>query len=110
MYWVDKCSTQNYPFSFCGAPGGIRRCFNVAVPSAWIKRENVRWRYGEGYFERELCVDRKVELFEIGRRYKELVARLDIERAYNYIEYVPYDVIEAAVDDDNIDDNVTYLI
>ena len=68
------------PLSFNEVPGRTRRCFNVIVPSAWITRESVRWRYGEGYFEREMYVDREIELFVIGRRYKELVERLGIER------------------------------
>ena len=96
----DRSSSCSLKFSVI--PGKARRCFNVAVPFAWISRESVRWRYGEKYFERELYVDRKIELFEIGTRYKELVERLDIERVDNYLAYLPcLETDVAAVDDDN---------
>ena len=50
-------------------------------------------------------------MFEISRNYKELVERLDIERADDYIEFLPYDVIGAAVNDNNVvnDEVITYL-
>ena len=65
----DVWSTNNCPLIFC-ASGRARWCSNKAVPSAWIKRESVRWRYDERYLERELCVDREIELFEISRSYR----------------------------------------
>ena len=36
-----------------------RRCFYVAVPSAWDDRESVKWHYDERYLERER--ERKIE-------------------------------------------------
>ena len=50
-----------------------------------------------------MCVDREIKLFKVGRRYKELVERLDVERAGNYIEYLPcVETGVAAVVDDKI--------
>ena len=68
-------------------------------PSAWVSRENVRWHYDGRYFEREMCVDG--EIFEISINYKELRGRVKRERD-DYIEFLPHDVIGAAVDDDNV--------
>ena len=100
---VDESSTNNCPWSFCGAPGRTRRCFNIAVPSACSDRERVKWG------ERELYGDGEIKLFEISRNYKELVERLDIERVDNYIEILPCVETDAAAVDDNVDDNITYL-
>ena len=77
--------SSNCPLNFNEVPGKARRCFNVAVSSAWISRESVKWRYDERYFERELCVDGEIKLFKVGRRYKELVARLGIELSLIHI-------------------------
>ena len=76
------------------------------VPFAWDSGKSVRWPYGERYFEREWYLDGEIELFKVGRNYKELVERLDVERAGNYIEYllgVESDISTVVYD------NVTYL-
>ena len=50
------------------------------MPSAWVSRENGKWHCDGRYFERELCVDGEIKLFEISRNYKELRERLERER------------------------------
>ena len=40
------------------------------VPSGWSERENVIGRWDERYLERELCVDREIELYQLKRNYK----------------------------------------
>ena len=47
-----------------------------------------------------MYVDREIELFVIGRRYKELVERLGIERINNYLAYIPCVEIDVAAVDD----------
>ena len=79
MYWVDKCSTNNYPLNFCVVPGGTKRCFNIAVPSTWSERDKVIWRYSERYLERELCIYEEIELFTLSRSYQELKERLELK-------------------------------
>ena len=64
----------------------------------------MRWRYDERYFERELYVDREIELFEISRSYKELIERLKLERV-NYMRYFPVVVdIDDYFDDPTVND------
>ena len=67
----------------------------------------MKWCYDERYFERELYFDRKIELFEVSRSYKELRQRLKSERVKDDIEYLPCDVTSAA-NDDKFDD-IEYL-
>ena len=76
VYLGDVWSTNNCPLSFNVIPGRTRKCFNVAVPSAWIKRESVRWCNDERYFERE----RMIEMFTLSRSYNELRERLGVEK------------------------------
>ena len=71
-------------------------------------RESVKWHYDERYFERELCFDRKIQLFEVSRSYKELRVRVKIERVDDYIEFLPGDVVSAARGDNNVDDLPVY--
>ena len=54
----------------------------------------------------------EIELFKVGRNYKELVERLGIERVENYIEILPcVEANIAAVDDDVVNDEfITYLV
>ena len=117
MFYEDRVSSRGYvedevssssPLIFCGVPGKARRCFNVVVPSAWDDGESMKWCYDERYFERELYFDRKIELFEVSRSYKELRERLKRERADDYIEYLPCDGISAA-NDVKVDENIIYL-
>ena len=91
MYWVDKCATNKCLLNFCVVPGGIRRCFNIAVPSAWSERDKVIWRYGERYLERELFIDEEIELFVLSRNYEELIERLEVEKIYN-MKCLPYEM------------------
>ena len=71
---VENDVFSNCSLSFCDVPGKARRCFYVVVPSAWNDSESVKWCYEERYFERELYLERerKIEVFEISRSYKEL--------------------------------------
>ena len=100
VYLGDVWSTNNCPLIFC-ASGGARWCSNkVVLPSAWDGRKRVKWHYDGRYFERELCVDGEIELFKVGRNYKELVERLGIERVENDVEILPcVEADIAAVDD-----------
>ena len=66
--------------NFCVVPGRTRRCFNIVVPSVWDGRENVIRRYCERYLERELFVDREIEIFTLSRSYKELKEKLKFEK------------------------------
>ena len=97
---LEDMRSSNCSLNFC----------DDLVPSAWDGRESVRWRYGERYFEREWYLDGEIELFKVGRNYKELVERLDVERVDNYLPYLPcVETDIAAVNEDNVDDSVTYL-
>ena len=104
VYLVDESSTNNCPWSFGGVPGRARRCFYVAVPSAWIERESVKWG-SEIDFERV----RVIELFKLKRGYRELVGMVDIERVDN-IEFLPCDMVSAARGDTNVDDLPVYKV
>ena len=107
MYLEDIWSANSCPLIF-GASD--RWCSNkVVVPPAYSERESVTWGYDEGYFERERYGDRKIELFVVGRSYTELKERVKRERDDDYTEFLPYDIIGTAVDDDN-DDFITYLV
>ena len=48
----------------------------------------MNWCYDERY------VDRKIETFKVSRRYKELIERLDVERAGNYNDIINNVVLE----------------
>ena len=115
MYWVEKWSTNNCFLNFCIVPGGIRKCFNVAVPSAWSERENVTWRWGERYLEKELCVDGEIQIFKSDRGYKELIERLGWEKI-NYMKCLPYEmktddyVDSTAVNEENLPDVVLEIV
>ena len=71
------------------------------MPSAWS--ENVKWDWESDYFETE----RVIEMFRLNRDYKELVGMLDIVRVDDF-EFLPCDVVSAAIDDDSVD-NIKYL-
>ena len=101
VYLGDMWSANGCPLNFCASD---RWCNNkVEVSPAYIKRESVTWCYGERYFERERYGDRKIELFEVGRNYKELIEKINNERV-DYIKGLPGEVISTAVVDEN-DDN-----
>ena len=89
------------PLIFCASDRWCRS--KVVVSPAYIERESVTWYYDEGYFERERYGDRKIELFEVGRNYKELIEKINNERV-DYIKGLPCEVISTAVVDKN-DDN-----
>ena len=61
--------------------------FYELVPSVWDDRETVIWCYGERCLERELCVEREIEIFKVNRNYGEFVERLRVEMVYNYNEF-----------------------
>ena len=88
VYWVEKCSTNNCFLNFFVVPGESRKCFNVAVPSAWSERENVIWCYGERDLDRELCIDREIELYKLKRNYNELKEMLEVVKR-NDMKYLP---------------------
>ena len=69
------------------------------------------WCYDERYLERELCVDREIELYQLKRNYKELIERLEVEKINN-MKCLPY---EMKIDDyfDNTvvnDKNLPYVV
>ena len=114
VYLGDILSANSGPLIFCASD---RWCSNkVVVPPAYIERESGTCCYDEGYFERERererYGDRKIELFEVGRNYKELIEKINNERV-DYIKGLPCEVISTAVVDENDDDNndfITYLV
>ena len=85
-YWVEKCSTDNCFLKFFIVPGEIRKGLNELVPSAWSERESEVWCYGEGDLDRELCIEREIELYKLKRNYNELRERLE---GVNIIKYLP---------------------
>ena len=75
------------------------------VPSVWSERENVIWCYGEGDLERELCIEREIELYKLKRNYDELRKRLEGVKI-NHIKYLPVErEIENYFDDIFVNDN-----
>ena len=48
-------------------------------------------------------------MFEVSRSYKELRERVNSERVDDYIEFLPCDVVGAAIDDDNVDNYIDDL-
>ena len=52
--------------------------FYELVPSVWDGVESVRWCYGEGDLDRQLCVDREIELYKLKRNCNELKEMLEV--------------------------------
>ena len=74
--------------NFFVVPGEIRKCCNVAVPSAWSDRESVIRGYGERDLDIELCADREIELCQLKRNYNELKEMLEVVKR-NDMKYLP---------------------
>ena len=88
--------------------------FYELVPSVWDGRESVIWCYSERDLDRELCIDREIELFQLKRNYKELKERLELKEIDD-IQYLPCKIEMDNYFDDVIDiveynEKITYLV